>query len=116
MTRTRQLNRDVFISGLGLGILYYFFLRTEVLVFGGIYLSLCFFWEKLKVANHQFWMKLTRIIQSVTSPMLFGAIFVFALLPIGLLFQIFNKKESQEDSTFKDVDQTIDASFFEVPW
>lgn len=104
------------ISGLGLGILYYFFFRTEILVFGGIYLPLCFFWEKLKVGNHQFWMQLTRIIQSVTSPMLFGAIFVFALLPIGLLFRLFNKKERQEGSTFKDVDQTIDASFFEVPW
>lgn len=116
MTKKRTLNRDVFISGLGLGVLYYFFLRTEILVLGGIYLPLCFYLEKLKVANHQFWMKLTGIIQSVTSPILFGAIFFFALLPLGLLFRLFNKKEKQEDSTFKDIDQTIDASFFEVPW
>lgn len=116
MTSKRQLNRDVLISGLGLGILYYFFLRTEILVFGGVYLSLCFFWEQLKVANHHFWKKLTRSTQFIMSPILFGAIFVFALLPMGLLFQLFNKQERAEDSTFKDIDQTIDASFFEVPW
>lgn len=116
MTSKRQLNRDVLISGLALGILYYFFVRTEILLLGGAYLFLCFFWGKLKLANHQFWVKLTRSIQSVTSPILFGAIFVFALLPMGLLFRVFNKREREEDSTFKDIDQTIDASFFEVPW
>lgn len=116
MTRKRMLNRDVFISGLGLGILYYFFPRTEIIVLAGIYLPLCFLLEKLKVANHQFWNKFTSSIQSITSPLLFGAIFVFALLPIALLFRVFKKQEKQEDSTFKDTDQTIDALFFEVPW
>lgn len=116
MTRKRTLNRDVFISALGLGVLYYFLLRTEILVLASIYLPLCFFWKKLKVANHEFWKKFTSRLQSVTSPLLFGAIFVIALLPIALLFRLFNQKEKQEDSTFKDTDQTIDAMFFEVPW
>lgn len=116
MTAKRALNRDVFISGLGLGLLYYFFPRTEILVLGGSYLLLCLLWRKLREINHCFWIKLTGIIQSVTSPILFGSIFVFILLPIGWLFRIFHKKEKRGDSTFKVVDQKIDASFFEVPW
>jgi hypothetical protein len=109
-------NRDVFISGLALGILYYFFPNSALLVFASIYLPLCFWVKKLKTANHLFWQKLSKILQAITHPVLLGAIFVLLLLPLGLLYRIFKSKKKQEESNFKEVHQTIDDSFFKVPW
>ncbi|MCB0631687.1 MAG: hypothetical protein R2824_10635 [Saprospiraceae bacterium] len=116
MPGDRVLNRDLAVTGLSLGILYYYFLRPEILVLGGLYLLFGLFWRKLKAANHRFWKILTRILQSVTSPLLFGAIFFLVLMPIGLLYRLWHKKEDRKDSTFSSVDQSIDTAFFEVPW
>lgn len=116
MPGERILNRDLVITGLSLGILYYYYPRTEILVLGGLYLLFCLLWKKLKVLNHRFWTRLTRIIQSVTSPVLFGVIFFLVLVPVGLLYRLWHKKDPQKDSTFTEVEQNVDKAFFEVPW
>lgn len=116
MTRESILNRDLGVTVLSLGILYYCFPRPEVMVLGGLYVLLCLLWKKLKMGNHRFWKSLTRMVQSFTSPLLFGVIFFLVLVPIGLLYRLWHKKEDRKASTFTSVDQNIDAAFFEVPW
>ena len=116
MTKDGILYRDVAISGLSLGIVYYCYPRQEILIVGGIYVLCCLLWTQLRRANHHFWVIFTRGIQTVTSPLLFGAIFLLVVVPLGLLYRLWHRKEPQKDSSFTVTDQSADPAFFEVPW
>lgn len=116
MTEQQTINRDIAISGIAFLLLYYFIPEYWILLIGAVYLMMCFFIQPLKRVNHAIWLAITKLMQSVTSPLLFGAIFIAVLVPFALLFRLFKKKESKKNSTFVSIEQKIDPSFFEVPW
>ena len=116
MTKKNELNRDVIISGLGIGLLYYFFPKIEILIIGASFMILCFLFLGLKDLNHKFWLTFTKVLGSITNPVLFGAIFILLLIPIGFLYRVFKKKKLHKTSTFETVERPINISYFKVPW
>jgi hypothetical protein len=116
MSNQRIRYRDIAISGLALLLLYYFLPGYAILYFGLVYLVLCLYVEPVRELNHAFWLSFTRVMQRVMNPLLFGAIFLVVLLPVGLLYRLFKRKKSAIKSNFVVVEQRNDPELFEVSW
>lgn len=116
MTATQTVNRDIAISGLAMLVAYYFTSADWILMPGAGYLVLCLLIPWVKRMNHTLWLAITKGMQTVMNPLLFGVIFLGVLTPLALLFRLFRKKTPPRTTTFSEVNQTFDAAFFEVPW
>ena len=76
----------------------------------------CYCFPILKSLNHLLWSRLTIVLQTVFQPILFGFIYIVVLIPLGLLFQLFKKKDSLSNSSFMNLDKDINDQFFKEPW
>lgn len=108
--------RDLILSLLAFLVTYWFWRSDEWLVLSLLFCFLGLASARLRWVNHLFWKYVTKIMQAVVQPLVGTAIFFLALVPIGLLFQLFSRKKSVQNTTFKEVDQQFDAAFFKRQW
>jgi len=116
MNRISDDTRDIWIAGLLFGLLWIWSDANILILIGAIYMIACYVFPLLKNLNHLFWTKLTMVLQSVFQPILFGLIYLIILVPLGLLFQIFRKKDAISNSSFMDINRKVDGQFFKEPW
>lgn len=109
-------HRDLAISALAIGLIYWFFPHYFMLIIGGVVILLGLFFFSVRKMNHVFWDRFTKGMQWVVQPILGTLIFFLILVPIGLLWRLFKKKKELSNSTFRPMEQKIGSDFFEKQW
>ena|GEM_PF-3564756 len=108
--------RDLLISGLAIGLFYWFFPANWILICGGTLLALGLIFDLIRKLNHLFWDRLTKGMQWIVQPILGTLIFCLILVPVGLMWRVFKKKMNLSSSTFRPVEKDLDADFFKKQW
>lgn len=108
--------RDLLISGLAIGLFYWFFPANWILICGGTLLALGLIFDLIRKLNHLFWDRLTKGMQWIVQPILGTLIFCLILVPVGLMWRVFKKKMNLSNSTFRPVEKDLDADFFKKQW
>ena len=116
MNRVSDASRDIWIAGLSFVLLWLWSDVTVLIIIGAIYMIACYCFPILISLNHLLWSRLTIVLQTVFQPILFGFIYIVVLIPLGLLFQLFKKKDSLSNSSFMNLDKDINDQFFKEPW
>lgn len=109
--------RDLALTLLLLGISYWIIPSSIVLWIMGVFLILGLTTPQLRLWNHNFWEGITKVMSWIFPPIFMSFIFFLVLVPFGLLFRLFSKKEENNIvSNFHKTDEVIDVSFFERVW
>lgn len=108
--------RDLILTLLALLVTYWFWRADEWLMVSLLFCFIGLASAWLRLVNHLFWKYVTKAMQWLVQPVLGTVIFCLALVPIGLLFQLFSRKKPVENTAFKLVDQRFDTAFFKRQW
>jgi len=112
----KEEKRDIFISGLAILMLWYFSKENFLLIIAVVYPLLGWFSPFFGKLNHQFWKKITKLLQLVMNPILMGIIFFFVLTPLSWLFRFLKKKKEKTGTTFDRVEKSNSIADFEKGW
>jgi hypothetical protein len=116
MTENKNQYRDLLLSLLLLGLIYWYKRWDEIIIIALVFILLGLAFSHFRFINHLLWKWITRFLQLVFQPIIGAMIFFVFLTPIGLLSQLFKKKKTYKDSTFVNVDEQFDQEFFKKQW
>ena len=116
MKESKEQYRDLLLTLLLLGIIYWFKRWDIVLIIAAVFIVIGFAIPQFRYLNHLFWKSITKFLQLVFQPIIGTLLFFLVLTPIGLLSQVFKKKKPVNGSTFVSVDRKFDIDFFKKQW
>ncbi|NOQ72967.1 MAG: hypothetical protein GQ574_13240 [Crocinitomix sp.] len=116
MQETKNQYRDLLLTVLLLGIIYWFNRWDELLVIALVFILLGLAITQFRILNHWFWKSVTQLMQLIVQPIIGAVIFFVILTPIGLLSQVFKKKKVIEGTSFVKVERKFTPDFFKKQW
>lgn len=109
--------RDAVISLVVLSVIYYYFPHAGMIILLSAFVVFCALSRPFRKLNHQFWSGLTRITQSIFSPIIMTALFFVVIIPIGLLFQLKNRKQSNTPISYlSEYSEEYNEAYFKRQW
>lgn len=116
MKQDKNPYRDLILSILLLGLIYWFKRWDVILVITLFFVLLGLAFKTFRLLNYLLWKSITQLLQLVFQPIIGGVVFFLVLTPLGLLSQLFKKKKADQGSTFVNVDRKFDIDFFKKQW
>lgn len=105
----------------GLNCISLVFHKPIFLWIGTIVGALCFLSPKMGEWVHIFWYKLAKVLNIISSSILFTLIFFLLIFPLNLIRRLFNKRDNlflikPETSLFKERNLVYEKSLFNNTW